>query len=582
MSKVLFITLFFLSFLTTTTVLSCTTTGVTRGATNSGKVLSSQSNDGDYVSDTRLFKVPPMDHPPNSQRPVYPYIGDYPRFVGTTRGDDNYIKKPGMVDTKPMGYIPQVAHTNGFYDGYFGLLNDQGLGIAESTCASRIVGAKSRADGGAGLWYTDELSRIAMERLDNAKEAVQLMGDLAVKGGFYGGDGAMLPGESLIVTDINEVWVFHILPSDKNGSSAIWAAAKVPDGHVAIVPNVFVIREIDFNDSDNFLYSPNIKDIALKNGWWEENTPFDFTKIYSGGEYKHQYYSGRRWWGAAKIFAPSQKFVTEYDDWRNDAPYPFSFKPDHDIKVEDVMKVMRTFYEGTEFSLRNGLASGPHGNGNRFPVTNTSVTGNWERSIALYRTDYSYILELDSNESLTKDTMGTIWFGPGAAHTSEYVPFFGGQTFIPEAYGNGHKGDLPDRTSALWAFRYVQQIVNIQFNGMMTDVKALQSKMHSKAVMNKENALAEYKTNTSLLAVLMNKHAADVLDSWWKLSDLLVYKYADNAIYSDPNESSAGTADAQGYPSDYLQSVGYENGPSPPKGKNSIIVVDEEILGSHY
>ena len=58
--------------------------------------------------------------------------------------------------------------------------------------------------------------------------------------------------------------------------------------------------------------------------------------------------------------------------------------------------------------------------------------------------------------------------------------------------------------------------------------------------------------------------------------------YADNAIYSDPNESSAGTADAQGYPSDYLQSVGYENGPSPPKGKNSIIVVDEEILGSHY
>ena len=52
------------------TAISCTTTGVTRGATNSGKVLSSQSNDGDWVSDTRLFKVPPMDHPPNSQRPM--------------------------------------------------------------------------------------------------------------------------------------------------------------------------------------------------------------------------------------------------------------------------------------------------------------------------------------------------------------------------------------------------------------------------------------------------------------------------------------------------------------------------------
>lgn len=50
--------------------IACTTTGVTRGATKSGKVLSSQSNDGDWVSDTRLFKVPPMDHPPNSQRPM--------------------------------------------------------------------------------------------------------------------------------------------------------------------------------------------------------------------------------------------------------------------------------------------------------------------------------------------------------------------------------------------------------------------------------------------------------------------------------------------------------------------------------
>ena len=152
--------------------IACTTTGVTRGATNSGKVLSSQSNDGDGVSDTRLFKVPPMDHPPNSQRPVFPYIGDYPRFVGTARGSNNYMKEPGMVETKPMGYIPQVPHTHGFYDGYFGLLNDQGLGIAESTCSSRIVGATSRAAGGAGLWYTDELSRVAMERLDNAKEAV--------------------------------------------------------------------------------------------------------------------------------------------------------------------------------------------------------------------------------------------------------------------------------------------------------------------------------------------------------------------------------------------------------------------------
>ena len=189
--------------------IACTTTGVTRGATNSGKVLSSQSNDGDGVIGYKVIQSSTHGSPTKQSKASIPIYWDYPRFVGTARGSNNYIKEPGMVETKPMGYIPQVPHTHGFYDGYFGLLNDQGLGIAESTCSSRIVGATSRAAGGAGLWYTDELSRVAMERLDNAKEAVQLMGDLAVKDGFYGGDGANLPGESLIVTDSNEVWVFH-------------------------------------------------------------------------------------------------------------------------------------------------------------------------------------------------------------------------------------------------------------------------------------------------------------------------------------------------------------------------------------
>ena len=92
--------------------IACTTTGVTRGAQTLARCCHRSQT---MVTGYRIqgySKVPPMDHPPNSQRPVFPYIGDYPRFVGTARGSNNYVKEPGMVENKANGaYTPSSTHT---------------------------------------------------------------------------------------------------------------------------------------------------------------------------------------------------------------------------------------------------------------------------------------------------------------------------------------------------------------------------------------------------------------------------------------------------------------------------------------
>jgi len=59
----------------------------------------------------------------------------------------------------------------------------------------------------------------------------------------------------------------------------------VTEGHFCVVPNVFVIREVDMTDNgNNFKWAPNMLEVAASWGSWKEGTPFDFSLIFSGGE----------------------------------------------------------------------------------------------------------------------------------------------------------------------------------------------------------------------------------------------------------------------------------------------------------
>lgn len=140
------------------------------------------------------------------------------------------------------------------------------------------------------------MSQIALERAKTAREAILIMGSLAMKYGYYSADWTSSlgvaymmgeGGEALTVIDPHEAWVFHITP-DPTGSSAIWVAQRVPDDHISVVANTFVIREIvehvpgqDNTNAADFLYSDNLYQIAENMGWWSRASgkPLNFLKV---------------------------------------------------------------------------------------------------------------------------------------------------------------------------------------------------------------------------------------------------------------------------------------------------------------
>ena len=86
-----------------------------------------------------------------------------------------------IKDETILGYIPQVKHTYGLIESAYGIMNENQVSIGESTCTAKIFAAPLGIDGGKALLEVSELTQIALERSKTAREAVLIMGELAVK-----------------------------------------------------------------------------------------------------------------------------------------------------------------------------------------------------------------------------------------------------------------------------------------------------------------------------------------------------------------------------------------------------------------
>lgn len=69
-------------------------------------------------------------------------------------------------------------------------------------------------------------------------------------------------------------------------------------------------------------------------------------------------------WRAYSLFG--RDFSDEYENLKDNSPYPVSAKINTPISPELLMKVHRDHYEGTKYDLTVGIASGPFGSPLRY------------------------------------------------------------------------------------------------------------------------------------------------------------------------------------------------------------------------
>ena len=556
-----FLALFLVMMFLCTPVFACTSFIITPGASADGSMYVGHTNDGfgsgvvghNFVNEsTVLVYVPAADHPDGAMRAVW--------FDPTSGSDEPASEKEG--EAHPLAYIPEVRHTYGYFTGSYGIMNEHQLMAGEVTDDAKI---QPDTDPDKRIFYTSELSNIALERCRTSKEAVTLVGQLIDQYGFYG------TGETLLFADPNEAWVIEMTGGTPDGTGGLWAAQKVPDGEIFVTANTFRIREITPGNSDQ-MYSANLYAVAEQNGWWNTSQgKLDWLRTVSNGEYAHPYYSLSRVWSLYSRIAPSRNFSPYVSDTYT-TEYPFSVAPDKKLSTADAFALFRNHYEGTVFDLTTGLAAGPFGNPYRWRgpyddhngfAAGEVKPGAWPRAVSEIFCGYSYVTQ--GRSWLPDPVGGIVWFGFAPPAETVYMPFYAGVTSVPAQWS------ITDRSRfshdyAWWAFNYVTNWATLNYRAMIGDINAGQRAIEGRQFANQpavdenaknlyysknEAAAREYLTSYSSSNALAN------LNGWWSLSDNLVTKYS-NLMVSDFTDD---TTTLPGYPDAWLQDAGYQYGP---------------------
>lgn len=493
----------------------CTSIMVGKKASADGSVMTSHTCDS-HRTRSWLDIVPARKHK----------AGEMVTMVKRTKDDSHAMPTYKHV---PVGEIPQVEYTHGFINTAYPCMNDHQLAIGEST-----FGGRKSLHSDSGLIDCQQLVRLMLEHCTTAREAIRLAGELTKKYGWSD------EGECLTIADKNEVWALEIVGPGKGNLGSIWAAQRVPDGHVSVNANASRIRRIDLNNPDYFMASENVFQVAQDSGWWNpEDGPFEFCYAYDPAG-RTSFAARRREWRVLDLVAPSLGLHP------NSENYPFSVKPDTLVTLEKMVRLFQDYYEGTDFNfIKNITWTNKEGKTEISPLANPfmpydmnhifKINGGWgwrgERTIARWYTMYATITQ--SRDWLPDEIGGVVWLAWDNVATSIYTPLYCSITDVPKSFKTPGRVNGFTRESAWWAFNRLGTLTAQRWGDMRWDVTAVWKPLQKEMFANQEKidreALELLRKNRKkairFLTRYCNRWGERVVERAWKLGDELWTKY---------------------------------------------------------
>ena len=525
---------------------ACTNVLVTKGASTDG------SNMVSYAADSHQL-----------------YGELYYQKAGVWGKDD--MRKINEWDTgKYLGLIPQVSRT---YQRV-GNMNEYQLIIAETT-----YGGRPELEDPAGIMDYGSLIYVALERAKTAREAIEVIVDLANTYGYYSS------GESFSIADTEEVWVMDLIGKGPDNKGIVWVARRVPDGYICAHANQARISTFPLNDPENCMYAPDVITFAREKGYFNgKDEEFSFCDAYAPLDFSGMRGCEARAWAAFNILCDGKfTFMDEngnevtadaYDyidyamGYDKTKRFPLFVKPSRKISVKDVADVMRDHYEGTPMDMTQDIGAG----GNALPYRwrpmgfeHDGKTYVNERAIATQQTGFWFVGQ--SRGWLPDEIGGVNWFGCDDAATSYLTPIYTSTNEVPECFrvGNGNMITYSP-TSAFWMTNRVAnacyKAYNIMFPTVDAEIDAWEYAMMDAVVKADEEALALYKaadekprkqirrndeerkTADPYIAVreYLTRFSVDnaqkIFDKWVALEQLLLVKFIDGNVKTQNPDGS--------------------------------------------
>jgi dipeptidase len=510
----------------------CTSIMVGKLASTDGSVMTAHSCDGNYR--TWLQIEARRGNPPGAQSPIY-----WGKLHTETPSD--------MRGMRLKGHIPEVEQTYRYFNVAYPAMNEKGLAIGETT-----IGGRRELRNDEGLFLIENLQAIALERTTTARDAIQLIGELVREYGY--GDS----GECLTFADSKEVWHFEIMGAGPFEVGAVWAAVRIPDGHVGVSANIPRISDLNLDDSDHYMASENVFSVAEEMGWWDPGSgePFKWWKAYGRTDRDGNPvppYSTREFFILSTL-APSLNLTMDMEE------LPFSVEPDEQVSIRDVLRYYRETYEGTEFDMTRNLVveTGPQRGQvaeDEPEMIKSPVVNNWsirgdmgqlmntlkpgtvetQRTIAISACSYSQVIQ--AREWLPPEIGTVAYFSFDNPAQSPRIPVWAGTTELPESFKIGcQKSYRTD--SACWWFRranrlgmikwgwareYVEGAV-MEYEDQMFDEMPLIEQMAMDAGLAADGD--DSMTSRQILTRYTNNFARATMQRWWELGDFFWAEFA--------------------------------------------------------